>query len=83
MAFYANASIDYESDEQVFAYIRAAITELRDLAPPEVAADLQILLASFEVAWAEDLDDLSPEAIAAEDRLDAYARDVCGINLDE
>ncbi len=81
--YYSNASIDYESDEQVLAYIRSAINELTDLAPLDIAADLQTILAAFEVAWAQDLDDLSPEAMAAEARIEAYARDVCGLNLDE
>ena len=81
--FYANNAIEYESDAQVLAYIRSAINELSALAPPEVAADLQILLAGFETAWTQDLDDMSPEALAAESRLNAYALDVCGINLEE
>ena len=81
--YYNTVEQSFETVEEGLAWVRAALAELRDLAPPEIVGDVQVLLDVFEAASTDDLfGDPPPELAAAEERVVVYAREVCGIELE-
>jgi len=84
--------------QETFEAVLGAFTEAADSAPPEIADDVDVLLAAYEsfvekgneVEWnllalADDPDFAAtfedPAIEQAADRIDAYGRDVCGVDF--